>query len=103
MELEIIRWPGGFAPGEAELRNIYRQENLSPYAWSNGAGDVYSAHVHAYDKVLYVARGSITWILPQSDERIETFAGDRINLPRGTVHAAEVGPSGVVCLEAHLA
>jgi quercetin dioxygenase-like cupin family protein len=102
MELKITRWPDTNPPSEAELEAVYRQEDLAPYAWSNGPGDVYSAHVHAYDKVLYVVRGSITWVLPQSGQRIETFPGDRIDLPRGTTHAAEVGRRGVTCLEAHI-
>jgi hypothetical protein len=28
-------------------------------------------------------------------------AGDRLDLPAGIVHDADVGPQGVVCLEAH--
>jgi hypothetical protein len=28
-------------------------------------------------------------------------AGDRLELPAGTLHDAIVGPRGVVCLEAH--
>jgi quercetin dioxygenase-like cupin family protein len=51
--------------------------------------------------VIYVFHGSITWILPESNQEIETFAGDRLDLPRGVVHAARVGAHGVTCLEAH--
>ncbi len=58
-------------PSEQELRRLYRQEGLSPYAWSNAPGDVYAQHVHDYHKVLYVLRGSITWILPQTGQEIE--------------------------------
>jgi hypothetical protein len=49
-----------------------------------------------------VARGSITWALPETNETFETHAGDRIELPRGMVHAARVGPQGVMCLEGHI-
>jgi hypothetical protein len=77
MELKITRWNQPVLPTEGELQEIYRQEGLSPYAWSNGPGDVYSAHQHSYHKV-------------------------RIDLPRGTLHAARVGSRGVTCLEAHL-
>jgi uncharacterized protein YjlB len=102
MELKITRWNQDAPPTESELLQIYRREGLSPYAWSNGPGDVYSAHAHPYDKVLYVSRGSITWILPELGKEIETTPGDRIDLPRGTAHAARVGPHGVTCLEAHI-
>jgi quercetin dioxygenase-like cupin family protein len=106
MELKIQRWEKPAPPGESELRERVRQEGLSAYAWSNAPGDVYAPHVHAYDKVIYVLRGSITWILSQSGtqsgQEIETGAGDRLDLPRGVVHGARAGPQGVTCLEAHL-
>ena len=101
MELKLTRWTEKTPPTEAQLREIFSLEELSPYSWSNGPGDVYAAHSHAFHKVLYVVSGSITWILPGSDQEIETFPGDRLDLPRGTQHAARVGTQGVTCLEAH--
>lgn len=77
------------------------EEGLSPYAWSNGAHDVYAAHTHSYDKVIYVVRGSITFGLPELGQRLTLHAGDRLDLPAGTVHDAVVGAQGVVCLEGH--
>jgi quercetin dioxygenase-like cupin family protein len=76
-------------------------EGLSPYQWSNGPHDRYSAHTHAYDKVIYVLRGSITFGLPELGQQLTLKAGDRLDLPAGTVHDAVVGAQGVVCLEAH--
>jgi quercetin dioxygenase-like cupin family protein len=100
--VRVTRWSEAQAPSEQHLRTLMQQENLAPYSWSNGAGDVYSPHSHPYDKVVYVAAGSIVWILPASGEEIETRRGDRLDLPRGVAHAARVGPQGVTCLEAHL-
>jgi hypothetical protein len=40
--------------------------------------------------------------LPELGRRVDLPAGDRLELPARTVHAAIVGPSGVSCLEAHL-
>ena len=102
MELKVERWEGSLPPAEAELRGIYRREGLNPYPWSNAPGDTYAAHSHSYDKVIYVVRGSITWLLPDLKREIETHAGDRLELPRGVVHAARVGDQGVICLEAHI-
>lgn len=102
MKLRVVRWDGAQPPTESELRGIYGREGLSPYPWSNGPYDTYAAHSHAYHKVIYVMRGSITWILPQTGQEIETHPGDRLELPRGVIHAARVGPQGVTCLEAHL-
>ena len=76
-------------------------EGLSPYAWSNGPHDVYAAHTHGYDKVIYVVRGSITFGLPELGQSLTLSAGDRLDLPAGTVHDAAVGERGVVCLEGH--
>jgi quercetin dioxygenase-like cupin family protein len=101
MAFRVTRWTGTEPPGKAELEEQFFQAGLFPYEWSNDPGDVYPAHVHDYHKVLYVLRGSITWQLPETGEVIETRAGDRIDLPRGTWHAAQVGPAGVACLEGH--
>ena len=77
------------------------EQGLHPYQWSNGPHDVYSAHSHSYDKVIYVVRGSITFGFPEEGRKFEMKAGDRLDLPAGTVHDAVVGVQGVVCLEAH--
>jgi len=63
--------------------------------------DVYAAHSHSYNKVIYVVQGSITFGLPELGKRLTLKAGDRLDLPSGTVHDAQVGAQGVVCLEAH--
>ena len=68
------------------------------YQWSNGPGAVYAAHDHPYRKILYVAEGSITFT-PAGRSPIVMRAGDRMDLPAGMRHGAEVGPGGVVCWE----
>ena len=100
--VKVTRWQGAQPPSEGELRELLRRENLRGYTWSNAPFDEYSAHSHMFDKVLYVFAGSITWILPQTNQEITTYAGDRLDLPRGTTHAARVGADGVSCFEAHL-
>lgn len=77
-----------------------RAEGLRAYTWSNGPGDVYPAHRHAYDKVLYCTQGSIRFDLTDEGQSVELQAGDRLDLAAGTAHAAYVGPAGVTCLEA---
>lgn len=78
-------------------------EGLAPMRWSNGPGDTYAPHAHAYHKVLYCLRGSIRFMLTQEGTSVELAAGDRLDLPPGTLHGAVVGPHGVVCLEGHQA
>lgn len=79
-----------------------RAEGLSASPWSNGPGDRYRVHEHAYDKVIVVESGSITFGLPGESRAVDLAAGDRLELPAGTRHDATVGPVGVTCLEAHL-
>jgi len=83
-----------------ELEARLRDEGLDPGRWSNRAGDRYAAHEHAYDKVIVVERGSITFGLG-TGEAVALAPGDRLELPAGTVHEAFVGLAGVSCLEAH--
>jgi quercetin dioxygenase-like cupin family protein len=85
-----------------DLDRRLREEGLAAGAWSNGPDDRYSAHEHAYDKVLVCARGTIRFGLPATGTAIDLVEGDRLDLPAGTPHDAVVGPTGVTCLEAHL-
>lgn len=84
------------------LRALLASEGLDASGWSNGPGDRYGAHAHDYDKVLVPSAGSITFELPELGRRLDLVAGDRLDLPAGTLHAAYVGGDGVTCLEAHL-
>jgi quercetin dioxygenase-like cupin family protein len=76
-----------------------RGEATRCYSWSNGPGDRYAAHSHAYEKVLYCVEGSIDFVLETSERKLSLEAGDRMVLPSGTVHSAMVGPAGCVCIE----
>jgi quercetin dioxygenase-like cupin family protein len=98
---QVTPWAGSAPPGQSTLLRLMTDEGLSPYSWSNGPHDVYSAHSHSYDKVIYVVQGSITFGLPELDQKLTLKAGDRLDLPANIVHSAIVGPQGVACLEAH--
>jgi uncharacterized protein YjlB len=97
----VTLWAESAPPTESTLRQMMADEGLHPYSWSNGPHDVYAAHSHGYDKVIYVVKGSITFGLPQLGQQLTLNEGDRLDLPAGIVHDAVVGPQGVVCLEAH--
>ncbi len=86
----------------ADVAGRLRAEGLAPSSWSNGPGDRYGAHEHGYDKVIAVVSGSISFGLPADGRSMQLEAGDRLELPAGTAHDAQVGPIGVTCLEAHL-
>jgi quercetin dioxygenase-like cupin family protein len=86
------------APGEREMRAMLRREGLEGHAWSNRPNDRYRGHSHDYTKVLYCLTGSIAFQVEGTS--VELNPGDRLEIDPGTVHAADVGPHGVVCLEA---
>lgn len=99
--VSVTPWADHQRPSEDDLRSLLAREGLRPYRWSNGPRDVYGAHTHPFDKVIYVVSGSITFGLPELGKELELRQGDRLDLPRGILHNAAVGPQGVVCLEAH--
>ncbi|MDH4113194.1 MAG: cupin domain-containing protein [Actinomycetota bacterium] len=67
-------------------------------SWSNEPGDRYPRHEHGFHKVLFCLAGSIVFHTDEGD--VPLTAGDRLDLPRGTGHAATVGPDGCSCVEA---
>jgi Cupin domain len=83
----------------SEALAAFETEGCSaPRPWGNGPGDAYGWHAHGYRKVLFCLEGSIVFHTDDGD--VELDAGDRLDLPPGTRHAATVGPSGCACVEA---
>jgi quercetin dioxygenase-like cupin family protein len=101
MILVVKRWKGNTSPSEADIMNSLHEQDAAGYRWSNAPGYTYQAHSHAYHKIIYVVRGSITFGLPDEGEVYLLKAGDRLDLPAGTPHEAQVGTQGVTCFEAH--
>jgi quercetin dioxygenase-like cupin family protein len=97
----VTPWAGSAPATQSTLWRLMTDEELSPYSWSNGPHDTYAAHSHLYAKVIYVVQGSITFELPELQQKHTLNAGDRLDLPANIMHDAVVGPQGVVCLEAH--
>ena len=100
--MPALHTPGAVdaAAARQAAASAMRAEGLEPYAWQNDPGYVYAPHQHPYHKVLYCARGSIRFDLPEEGRSVQLVAGDRLDLPAGTAHGAVVGPDGVLCLEA---
>jgi uncharacterized protein YjlB len=90
-------------PGDvdrAQALTAFERERCGPArAWANGPGDRYERHEHAEHKVLFCLEGSIVFHTDGADIALD--AGDRIDLPAGTLHAATVGPEGCSCVEAY--
>jgi quercetin dioxygenase-like cupin family protein len=96
----VTYWEAASPPTKNLLLRMMEGQGLNPYEWSNEPHDSYSAHKHDYNKVIYVVRGSITFGLPVVAQQVTLYAGDRLEIPAGTVHDAHVGMDGVLCLEA---
>ncbi len=87
------------AMSRPELMSRLESEAHDCYGWSNRPGDRYAPHSHAYEKVLFCVAGSITFRLEDGGREIHLEAGDRMVLPAGTRHSAQVGPGGCECIE----
>src|SRR5690349_2813964 len=98
----VTPWTDSVPPTQSTLWQLMSEKGLSPYAWSNGPHEIYAAHSHSYNKIIYVVQGSITFGLPELGQQLTLKSADRLDLPAGTVHDAVVGSQGVVCLEGHL-
>lgn len=101
--MERLTWQGPDVPSSASVAARLLAEGVEPYAWSNGPGDRYEVHQHAYTKVLMCAAGSITFLIGPDAVPVELQAGDGFVLPAGTPHGAVVGAGGCTCLEGHRA
>lgn len=97
MRVDVERWAGP-APTEEQVAARLRAEGGQPRAWSGAPGERYGWHRHAEAKALYCVRGKLTFVL--RDGELTLTAGDRLDLPAGTDHAAWAGPDGVRCVEA---
>ena len=95
-KVERIPWPETAAPTEAELSRRLAADGFDAMAWSDPPGRVYTPHSHDHDESLWCIRGSIVFRIGGSDYPLGP--GDRLQLPRGTVHAAEAGPDGATYL-----
>jgi mannose-6-phosphate isomerase-like protein (cupin superfamily) len=88
----------GSATREDALDVFTREGCWRPRSWGNGPADAYGWHEHDEAKVLFCLEGSIVFHTDDGD--LVLSAGDRLDLPSGTRHAATVGASGCECVEA---
>lgn len=92
MKLEHIPWRGSEDPGEMTLRRQLEGEGFDVHRWRDPADRAYAPHAHAHDESLWVVRGRI--VLRMAGEEFSLGPGDRLMLPRGTLHEALAGPEG---------
>ena len=96
MSLEVLAWTGA-AIDAATLRARLEEEGCgSVFEWSDPAGADYQPHQHDHDESIWIVRGEMTFLAGGRDLRLG--AGDRLMLPRGTVHGARAGAQGATYL-----
>lgn len=83
-------------PNEDDLRANLEAEGYSVLAWSDAAAATYAPHHHDHDESLWIVRGAMTFGI--AGESYQLGAGDRLLLPRGTVHSAVAGAAGAAYL-----
>jgi len=96
MRLEVIPWNGDGLPQEDALRQRLEDEGFTVFHWRDEAGADYQPHSHAHDESLWVIDGELTFGAGGREFRLRR--GDRLMLPRGTVHTARAGAEGVTYL-----
>lgn len=96
MKLERIPWSGAASPSESELRRVLVADGYSVFAWTDAAGATYEAHHHDHDESIWCIEGEISFGAGGGELRLGP--GDRLMLPKGTVHTALAGPAGATYL-----
>jgi len=97
MELRKYRWSKDYESAEEELEGLLVAMNITAERWTAEAGQAFATHMHAFDKRLWCAEGSITFTV--NGKPISLQPGDALDLPSYTAHEASAGISGCVCYE----
>jgi quercetin dioxygenase-like cupin family protein len=62
------------------------------YVWEDSPNQRYSDHTHPVETAHIILEGEMTLTM---DGRSSTYrAGERCDVPAGTIHAAHIGPAG---------
>jgi quercetin dioxygenase-like cupin family protein len=96
VKLEVIRWNEPVKPREGTLTRRLEDEGFEVFRWRDGAGADYPSHAHDHDESLWVIQGEITFGI--AADRHTLKPGDRLMLPKGTVHTAFAGAAGCLYL-----
>jgi quercetin dioxygenase-like cupin family protein len=92
MRLELIPWGDPKAPDATEIRRRLETDGYDAFQWHDPPGATYEPHSHDRDEVLWLIAGEITFGAAGRDFALRP--GDRLMLPKGTVHTAHAGTEG---------
>jgi hypothetical protein len=93
-------WVGGAALTRVSISLLLSSEGLETHTWQGEVGEVYHLLSLPYQRILWVAQGSLIVNLPLTKQKFILHKGDRLDLLPNIEHLAIVGPVGVICVEA---
>jgi len=96
MQLEHIAWTRPTPPTQSELQRILEADGFRVFAWTDAPGATYEPHHHEHDESIWCVAGEISFGAGGGELRLGP--GDRLMLPKGTVHTALAGPAGATYL-----
>jgi quercetin dioxygenase-like cupin family protein len=96
MKLERIVWNGPSTPAEAALKRRLTDEGFDVMTWTDPPHRTYAPHRHDHHESLWCIRGAITFHIDGRDYHLDP--GDRLMLPRNTLHGATAGRDGATYL-----
>jgi quercetin dioxygenase-like cupin family protein len=96
ISLEVHTWTGGAIDAATLRARLEREGCCSVFEWSDAAGADYQPHQHEHDESIWIVRGEMTFTALGREWRLA--AGDRLMLPKGTVHLARAGAAGATYL-----
>ena len=96
MQLARIPWPDADPPLESTLHGALERDGFDVFRWSDPPDAHYAAHSHDHDESLWCVEGEITFGV--DGRALRLGPGDRLMLPAGTVHTADVGSRGATYL-----
>lgn len=87
-------------PAEDDVRAALEKEGANVNSWSADAGTTNDPEGASNNRSVVVIAGMVRFTLPDHpDEFADLMAGDRIDIPKGTLHGMMVGPAGVSVIE----
>ncbi|GIW41352.1 MAG: hypothetical protein KatS3mg076_1929 [Candidatus Binatia bacterium] len=96
MRLEVIPWSEPSPPAEEDLRRRLEEEGFDVFRWRDEGGTYYAPHSHDHDESLWIVEGEMTF--GANGREFHLRPGDRLMLPKGTIHTAQAGKDGVTYL-----
>jgi len=93
MRLEVVSWNANEPLSESTLEQRLESEGYDVFRWRDEAGAAYEPHSHARDQTLWVVAGEM--VIGAAGREFRLGPGDRLMLPKGTVHSAHPGGAGV--------